>query len=322
MAKVVSLFKIRGTIGDLTFRETKSGTVAGLKPGPTREQVLTSDRFDQTRRNAGEFKGAIKDATLLRRALGDAINGVRHSLLNSQMNKLLHRVAKQDGQNDYGSRHAAAGNISLLAGFDFNHELSLDKALPVKLQHNMDAATGVLQLELPSFIARRKKEFPKEATHFRIVSCGAIVDFAHDCYSNTIKTSDLLPLGKKTPDVICLEHRLKAGPGEVLLQVAGIQFYKVVNGKEELLKGGAMKVLAAARIANELHESAKAGLPDTQVGDKREKPYTAKQLHALTNPFTKRMPQQSNSTLPDTHCTACCYDSLMPLLPDIENCTN
>jgi len=132
----------------------------------------------------------------------------------------------------------------------------------------MDAAKGVLQLELPSFIARRKKEFPKEATHFRIVFCGAAVDFAHDCYSNNTKTSDLLPLGKKTPDTICLEHRLKAGPGEVLLQVMGIQFYKVVNGKEELLKGGAMKILAATRIENDLHGSAKAGLPDTQVAEK------------------------------------------------------
>jgi hypothetical protein len=296
--------------------------VAGLKPGPTREQVLTSDRFDQTRRNAGEFKAAIKNATLLRRALGDAIDGVRHPLLNSQMNKLLHSVAMQDEENDFGFRHAVSGNASLLAGFEFNHELSLDKALPVKFQHSMDAAKGLLQLELPSFIARRKKEFPKEATHFRIVSCGAVVDFAHDCYSNTIKTSDLLPLGKKTPDTICLEHRLKAGPGEVLVQVMGIQFYKAVNGKEELLKGGAVCILAAARIANERHESGKAGLPDTQVAEKNSIPYTAKQLHALTSPFTKRISQQSDNTLPVTHCVACCYDSLMPLLPDIMESTN
>jgi hypothetical protein len=186
----------------------------------------------------------------------------------------------------------------------------------------MDAAKGLLQLELPSFIARRKKRFPKEATHFRIVSCGAVVDFAHDCYSNTIKTSDLLPLGKKTPDAICLEHRLKAGPGEVLLQVMGIQFYKVVNGKEELLKGGAVRILAAALIANERHESGKAGLPDAQVADKREIPYTAKQLHAMTSPFTKRIQQQSDNTLPVTPCATCCYDSLMPLLPDIMTSTN
>jgi hypothetical protein len=149
-----------------------------------------------------------------------------------------------------------------------------------------------------------------------------VVDFAHDCYSNTIKTCDLLPLGKKTPDPIRLEHKLKAGPGEVLLQVMGIQFYTVVNGKEKLLKGGAMRILAAAHIANERHESGKAGLPDTQVPDKREKPYTAKQLHAMTSPFTKRIQQQNNSTLPDAHCTACCYDSLMPLLPDIMNYNN
>lgn len=75
MAKVISPFTISGTIGDLNFRGTPSCNVARLKPGPTREKVLISDRFERTRRNAGEFKSAIKDATLLRQALGDAIAG-------------------------------------------------------------------------------------------------------------------------------------------------------------------------------------------------------------------------------------------------------
>jgi hypothetical protein len=75
MAKVISLLKLSGTIGDLTFRQTVWGTIAQQKPGPTRERVLTCEKFDHTRRNAGEFRLAIKNATLLRRALGEAIGG-------------------------------------------------------------------------------------------------------------------------------------------------------------------------------------------------------------------------------------------------------
>ena len=276
MAKVVSLFQIRGTIGDLTFRQTASGTVAQQRPGPTREQVLTSDRFKNTRRNAGEFKVAIRDAKLLRHALGSAIDSVRHSLLNGQMNKLLRSVSKRDMHSDFGFRHAGMGDVRLLAGFDFNHQLLLDQALPVKFEHSLDATTGTLRLEVPSFIARRKKEFPAGATHFRIVSCGAVVSFLHGSYTNDIKASELLPLGKKTPGPICLEHKLHAGPGEVLVQVMGMEFYSVVNGKKVLLKSGAMRILSATRIKEELYELMDMPATDTEV-----KPYRAKELRQV-----------------------------------------
>jgi hypothetical protein len=281
MAKVISPFTIRGSIGDLNFRDTSVGNVAGLKPGPTREQVLTSDDFERTRRNAGEFKSAIKNAKLLRQALGDAIAGVRHQLLSGHMNRLLLDVAKQDTTNRLGFRHAGAGDFSKLEGFDFNYKLPLDRAFPVKFQHRLDALSGNLQLELPSFIARRKKGFPKGATHFRIISCGALVDFMHDNYSRQISMSDLLPLSKKTPGPIGLNHQLKAAPNNVLIQVLGIQFCQVVSGQELLLKGGAMRILASAHINNKLREPVNATLPDTQTSAKRDVPYRAKDLHAI-----------------------------------------
>lgn len=273
MAKVISLFKISGTIGDLTFRETASGTVAQKKPGPTREQVLTHSRFDCTRRNAGEFKRAIKDSTLLRHALGWAINGVRHSMLNSMMNALLKSVSNQDKHSDWGYRHAGAGDVSLLTGFDFNPDLLLDQVLRIQFRHSLDAATGILQLKLPAFLLRYKKGLPKKATHFRIVSGGVAVDFVKRCCRRDVKVSALLPLGKRTPGTMCLEHQLKAAPGEVLVQVLGIEFYEVMNGREKLLKFGAMRILEATHIDGVLR-----ALPDTEAGEEERKPFTAKDL--------------------------------------------
>ncbi|WP_315822258.1 hypothetical protein [Paraflavitalea speifideaquila] len=85
MAKVISLFKISGTISDLTFRQTKDGLVAQMKPGPTREEVLTSDNFRRTRLNADEFGLAVKEATLLRRGLRSSLEGVKGGTLNGRM---------------------------------------------------------------------------------------------------------------------------------------------------------------------------------------------------------------------------------------------
>lgn len=259
MAKYESIVTIRGTIDDLTFRNTAEGKIVGAKTGPTRERVLTDEKFAQTRNNASEFKQAIKDARLLRRALSSMLDGVRCATLNGHVNGLLYAIAKEDKLNDYGSRCAEAGDIGVMTGFDFNHALSLDTALPVKPAHSLDAATGLMKVEIPSFIAYKKKGYPKEATHFRIVSGGALVNFSNNNYSNKIQVSDLLPLSRKTPGDICLEHQLNTKPGDVLVQVVGIQLYKLVNGEAVLVKGGTVRILNAARIAvtrieDELHE--------------------------------------------------------------------
>jgi hypothetical protein len=309
MAKIISPLQLSGSIGDLTISQTKFGGIAGLKPGPSREKVLTHENFRRTRRNAGEFKLAIAAATLLRRALGDAIASVRHPLLSAHMNKLLRQAAMPDPKNDLGFRCAAQGDAGLLAGFEFNYELSLDKAMPVDFAHSLDVVTGTVQLEIPSFIARRKKGFPKGATHFRIVSCAAIVDFAHDSYANHIKTSELLPLGKKTPEAICLEHRLKVEPNEVLLQVMGMEFYKVEHGKSVLLKGGAMRILEAVRMEAVQPTCANEG--DVQEAAKEAKPYKAKELKEKIGKAFTRMPQRIIEWPPAAHCFACSDDPLL-----------
>lgn len=70
MAKYESIVTIRGTIDGLTFRDTAEGKIVGKKTGPSREKVLTHENFELTRNNASEFRQAIKDARLLRWALG------------------------------------------------------------------------------------------------------------------------------------------------------------------------------------------------------------------------------------------------------------
>lgn len=91
MAKYESIVTIHGTIDDLTFRDTPEGKIVGRKTGPTREKVLTHKNFELTRINASEFGQAIKDARLLRHALGSVLDGVRCTTLNGHVNGLLHK---------------------------------------------------------------------------------------------------------------------------------------------------------------------------------------------------------------------------------------
>jgi hypothetical protein len=274
MAKVISFIKFSGTIDGVTFRKTAEGNIAGRKTGPSRERVLYDEDFDQTRRNAGEFKLAVKDAKLLRQALDYTLDGVKRTTLNGHVTGLLYAAAMQDPVHELGCRYGAAGDIGAFEGFEFGHQLRLDGALPASFVHHLNAASGSMKVEVPSFIARKRKDFPAAATHFRIVSAGAAINFAKGRYVNDIKKSALLPLRKQTPEAISLDHSLTTGPGDVVVQVLGIQFYTLVNGEEVLVKGGAVKILAAELVTEEIPVLVDVPLVEAT-------PFTAKRLQWL-----------------------------------------
>jgi hypothetical protein len=294
MAKVISPFKISGTVADLTFRQTQDGGVVQRKPGPSREQVLNSKKFKFTRQHAGIFRKVIKDGKLLRDALHEAIHSVRHAKLNGMMNKLLYAMAKTDTRSKRPCRHAAAGDISLLEGFEFNNKRSLDQALPIKFTHSLDPVTGTMQVALPAFIARKKKALPEGATHFRVVSCAAAVDFVNGSYREHSHTTSLLPLSKQIPEAIQWEHQLEAVSGEILLHVLAIEFYKVESGKTILLKWGAAKILDAARVEAAAPESSKPALQHTISPNKVVDPYATMDYDELINRVFRQQPVGSH----------------------------
>jgi hypothetical protein len=248
MPKQLGPIKFRGLLDDVCGRKTEDGDILQRKTGPTRKQVLKHKKFINTRRNAAEFGGAVAASTLLRRVLGYTVKAVKHSKLVSYMNKQLHEVAMSDTESGWGERCVNKGDLQLLEGFDYNQNLSLDIALPVKLSHALDMATGQVQLSVPGCMVRHKRVFPKEATHFRIVSCAGSVNFDKKRCSFHIAESELLPLGKKMA-AFQLKHQLAGKPGEVMLHTAGIVFYEVVDGKERMLRGGVLKVVEVTRVA-------------------------------------------------------------------------
>jgi len=243
MAKVIGPIKLRGTVGDMNFRLTEHGNIAGEKPGPTRERVLTDEKFELTRRQAREFQGAIRDATLLRRALGSALNGRKGSSLNGRMNGVMSAVVEGDMVSDYGYRCVALGDLNKLKGFEFNKELSLDSTLGMQAVGSLDVAGGRGRVELPVFIARKRAGIPKEATYFKIVMGLVALNFEEGTYQQCIRYGELLPLRKKTPVAMVLEGEVKAVAGNVLIQVVGMNFYKMENGVALQLKGSAMQVV-------------------------------------------------------------------------------
>src|SRR5258708_36725152 len=86
-------------------------------------------------------------------------------------------VAKGDPINARGLRNVTDGDLGLLESFEFNEKKMLKVILGVDYSANIDRASGSMKIEIPSFIPREKLVPAPGATHFKILSAGAEIDF-------------------------------------------------------------------------------------------------------------------------------------------------
>jgi hypothetical protein len=243
MAKVISPFKLSGSLGGLTFFENEYGPQVKEKGGPTKWQVQHLDRFANTRHNAAEWKRATAASRLTRAALGNLRDSVKNIKLSGRMIGRLLAVLKADRVHDRGERVVASGDLSLLAGFEFNYKLSLDDALPLNIANCMAVQPGKVAVNIPAFRLRKKKALPADATHYRLVSCILSIDFEKRTYRQDKQAGELQAMGRKAGKGFCIEHVVQPDNEQGCFWLMGIEFYKMVNEQPVLVKGGALRVM-------------------------------------------------------------------------------
>ncbi len=322
MAKIENLHAYRGTIDDITCRKTEFGYVANKKSSLTRERVLHDDNYELTRRYAGEFKLATKNATLLRHALDKALNTVQRSSLNGHVISLMRQMGEKDTTSLFGRRHAGAGDLSLMKGFELGNTLLLDEALPASFTHKLTLQEGIgtVQVSIPKFIARCKKNvLPEGATHIRIISCASIIHFNNNGYAGSIGSTELLPLNKKTREAITFEHQLKVEAGEVLLHALGVEFYEVVRGKSKLLKNGALKIIDLVQSAPPVEQASSES--DNNTGTSQ--PFSYKELLCDLKQYIRRLSGRELAARSNTFQkpSSCDHPTALPTSPAIMSAT-
>jgi len=245
MAKQDGLFPLIGTIDNLTFSKSPFGYLAKKKTGPTRKQVLKNKQFERTRENAADFKTAVRTATLVRQSLRPILRGSANIWLNGRMNRLLLQAVRSDKTHSRGQKAMQPAALSIIKGFEINHQntFSRRKGVPCKIKKN--TRKSVMQLTIPSFIPTTALTPPDGATHFEIVSISATVDFNKNTWSNAIERSSLIAISRRKTKPLSLQHPITGKAGEAQLQAVGVLFYKMIDGLEKLLKGGAGKVVEA-----------------------------------------------------------------------------
>ena len=104
-------------------------------------------------------------------------------------------------------------------------------------------------MEIPSFVPLNMIAAPEGASHFKIVSAGAEVDFDNNSYKVVATASDLLPWDATATTAISLANTLSPGSQLPLFLVLGIEFYQEVNGEEYPLKNGSFNALSIVKVS-------------------------------------------------------------------------
>lgn len=237
MARQHGLFKMTGSIENITFYKMNGEYFARKKPAFDRKRFAKDPAFELTRRNCAEFANIARVNKALRNVLAPLLSRAKNSSMTGRLTKRFKEVIKSDIYNDYGTRIAADGDLQLLHGFLFSsHDLShyFYGAFEVHIDRGSGRASAAIGPLVPFYVVKA----PSSATHFRLFLGGASLNFRSLEGTMNAEFSDFLPVYCKDTLVPLLPFvQLAPDSADTLLAVAGIQFYKNVNGSYLPLKG-------------------------------------------------------------------------------------
>jgi len=247
MAKQKGLIKIDGTLGDITFYQTRDGYLVREKGNLNAQRILSDPAFIRTRENNAEFGRAGTAGKILRNAFRAQVQGASDGRMVSRLTTEMFRVIRADETSDRGKRNVIDGEAELLEGFDFNASAKLGTTLYAPYTATIDRSTGVCTITLPPFLAASLIAAPGGTTHFKLVSAAASIDFEAQSFVQDSSETGALPLSAETT-LTTLTNTLAAASTHPLFLVLGILFYQEVNGTLYPLKNGAYNALSLIKV--------------------------------------------------------------------------
>lgn len=250
MAKQKGIIKLDGTIGGITFyKSTQDGYLAREKGGVSADKIANDPAFQRTRENGEEFGRAGKAGKLLRNSIRAMLQNASDSRMVGRLTQKMVEVIQEDITNPRGQRNVIDGEAELLEGFEFNISGKLGTTLYAPFAGTIDRVAGTLTANIPAFVPINMLAAPGGATHFKIVSAGAEVDFENETFVIDTQATAVLPWDSAATAVINLVNTVTANSTHPLFLALGIEFYQEVNGQMYPLKNGAFNPLALIKVS-------------------------------------------------------------------------
>jgi hypothetical protein len=248
MARQKGIFKIKGTIGDITFYKTQDGYLVREKGGIDAKRIATDPAFQRTRENCAEFGRAGKAGKVMRTALRASLLHSADSRMVSRLSQAMVRVLQADSTSRRGQRNVIDGESELLVGFEFNIRGRLDASLAAPFSALIDRLSGSITLELDPFVPTDMIAAPMGTTHFKIISAGAEIDFEAQSFVESHSGTAILPWDGLPTEAISQMNAVSPASSKPLFLAVGIEFYQEVNGEMYSLNNGAYNPLALVKV--------------------------------------------------------------------------
>ncbi|MFT3793751.1 hypothetical protein [Flavobacterium sp.] len=250
MAKQKGIFKVKGTLDDVTFYKSgQDGYLVRTKGGVPAARIASDPAFQRTRENNAEFARAGKASKMLRSALRGVMINSKDSRVTSRLTQDMMRVIKADAVNERGMRNVIDGEAELLTGFEFNINGKLSTTLFAPYVPTINRVSGELDVTLAPFVPVNMIIAPTGATHFKIVSAGAEIDFEAETYVMQNSSSAVLPIDATPTAAITQTNAVTTNSTKPLFLAVGLEFFQQVNNQMYPLKNGAFNPLSLVMVS-------------------------------------------------------------------------
>ena len=248
MGQQDGILQLKGSVGKFTFFKKDGEYMARTKSGVSRQKIMTDPAYIRTRENMAEFARAGKAGKLLRACLNGLLVHCKDGSRAGRLTAAFKAVVKADSVNDRGMRNVLDGETELLQGFQMNRNSALSTTLFAPFTTAIDRAAGELVVTIPPFVPINMVRAPQGATHFRVNSAGAAVNFENETYVVDVQQTPMLPWTSAETAPLTLTNAVTAASTYPLFLVMGIEFYQEINGTMYPLKTGSFNALSIEKV--------------------------------------------------------------------------
>lgn len=235
MAKQTGIIKLKGTIGDINYYESKNGGhLARAAGGGYQKGSKGKESMLRTMENASEFGRCSKTKKAFRIALAPFLCVRKDGALHGRMVQLFTKLKDLDPVNSRGNRYVARGlealkGIEMLRSFVFTPSCNVTEVLAASLHYDFDSRT----LSVTNFDIKNVG-FPSGATHMALTL--GLLHFDFDTLAYRLKNSVPLYIDK---NYSATSFEINTELPEVdgwAVAVLGMKFYQRVESTYYLFK--------------------------------------------------------------------------------------
>lgn len=214
----------------------------------TKKRIEQEQAFERTRENMSEFGRAGTANRLLRSALKPILVKVADRYVSGRLTKRMMCIIQSDPVNGRGERIISAQALSMLEGFNFNRNKSLNDTLYATYHISYDRVTGLATIQIPFFNATAMVDTASGADSYSFIACALAIDFTHQQVEYAHQQTDIITVNNTTTKSIHISLSLPAGNIHPVIITLGVEFYDLNDDHKHVIINKACNAMAVVKV--------------------------------------------------------------------------